>query len=238
MSQSAVDFHSNLAPAWETWYEKKHFFLARKRILCELLDSHDLRGQSWLDAGCGTGPLSRWLASEKTCRVEAVDASESMLKNAPACPGVKFLQADIRFLPFPRNRFDGVLCSSVLEYLDDPSVALREFARVLKNDGLLVFSVPRSGWKLRFGLYVPYWLSKPLGSRRVNPFLKHSKHRYHAEQIRELLSLCGFSTLKMLPFGTVTGCGFKFPGLGASLTMVLAKLVDPAPASLAQADLL
>ena len=224
MNQPAVDFHSDLSPAWEAWYEKKDFFLARKRILCELLGSRDLRGQSWLDAGCGTGPLSRWLASEKTCRVEAVDASESMLKNAPRCQGVRFTQADVCFLPFPEDRFEGVLCSSVLEYLDDPSLALREFARVLKNDGLLIFSVPNTGWKLRIGLYVPYWLSKPLGSRRVNLFLKHSKHRYDTKEIREVLCCCGFSPLKMIPFGTVGACGVRFRSLGAPLTMVLAKL--------------
>ena len=38
----------------------------------------------------------------------------------------------------PEEAFDGVLCSSVIEYVRKPDAAVREFHRVLKKDGIAV----------------------------------------------------------------------------------------------------
>ncbi len=51
--------------------------------------------------------------------------------------------ADITRLPFARCSFDLVVCSEVLEHIQDHCGAVREIARVLKPEGHLVISVPR-----------------------------------------------------------------------------------------------
>ncbi len=70
-AQDAVAYHRELAVGWEQRY-KKPAFKARLRAVEECLSGHDLHGQDWLDAGCGSGTLARYL-------VEAARAcSESM----------------------------------------------------------------------------------------------------------------------------------------------------------------
>jgi SAM-dependent methyltransferase len=51
--------------------------------------------------------------------------------------------SDIRCLPFEDNYFDLVICSEVLEHIDDHERAVSELTRVLKPGRNLVVSVPR-----------------------------------------------------------------------------------------------
>lgn len=50
--------------------------------------------------------------------------------------------ADIQQIPTQADMFDAILCFRVLEHVDDPDGALREFSRVLKPGGTLFLSVP------------------------------------------------------------------------------------------------
>jgi len=49
---------------------------------------------------------------------------------------------DAHFLGFKSSIFDKIVCFEVLEHLDSPIKALREFKRVLKRDGEILISVP------------------------------------------------------------------------------------------------
>jgi len=67
-------------------------------------------------------------------------------------PDIKFLLADIRKLPFPKNYFDGLWVSAVFHHLQkkDMLPTLKEFYRVLKPDGVL-FILTKFGTKKFFG---------------------------------------------------------------------------------------
>jgi hypothetical protein len=52
------------------------------------------------------------------------------------------VRMDITKIPFPRDFFDVVLCSHVLEHVPDDRKAMGELARVLKPDGWAVIMVP------------------------------------------------------------------------------------------------
>ncbi len=45
-------------------------------------------------------------------------------------------------LPFDDNSFDYIVCVEGLEHIENPANAMREFARMLKNNGTLIVSVP------------------------------------------------------------------------------------------------
>lgn len=49
---------------------------------------------------------------------------------------------DITRIPIEDAMFDAALCTEVFEHIPDPVSALRELARVLKKDGLLILTVP------------------------------------------------------------------------------------------------
>jgi SAM-dependent methyltransferase len=99
-------------------------------------------GELILDAGCGTGRnLKRLLISGSN--PVGIDFSFGMLRVARrAHPGSPVAIADLQQpLPFSDARFDAVLCALIGEHLGDLLGVLREFCRVLKKGGRLVFSV-------------------------------------------------------------------------------------------------
>ena len=139
-------FHDSIADVWDSRYERVGF-KKRLRSFVSLLDQFVEPGQIWLDLGCGSGVLSSELI-KRGAQVVAFDGSPSMLaaaKRALCDYGnvVSFQQGDAQNLSWSGScAFDGVLCSSVVEYVEDPYELIREVGRVLKDDGLLIISIP------------------------------------------------------------------------------------------------
>lgn len=103
----------------------------------------DVAGRSVLDAGCGSGTLSSALC-DRGAAVTGIDASAGMLKLAKQRLGddAELRLADLNDpLPFEDDRFDDVIASLVLHYLEDWTPALTEMQRVLKPGGRLFASV-------------------------------------------------------------------------------------------------
>ena len=201
----AVYFYSQSARRWESNYKKKGFSV-RKDVLRELLPADHLTGQNWLDAGCGTGTLARFLTEAKGCNTLGVDASEEMIANCVPARNTEFRQIrDICETGLPDATFDGVVCSSVLEYVFDPRAALIELRRLLKPQGLLLVSVPNAHPIARWPTLAIYWLTKHLGRRRWFQFLDYSKHSYSELRFRRLLNTCGFRVEAVRTFGVALG---------------------------------
>jgi len=99
-----------------------------------------------LDAGGGTGRWSIRMA-EKGCRVILLDISEGMLNIAKEKVEKAGLQhriiiekEDIRKLKYSDETFDMILCEHALFLLEEPDVAIKELARVLKKQAPMVIS--------------------------------------------------------------------------------------------------
>lgn len=52
------------------------------------------------------------------------------------------LICDITAIPEPEASFDAILCTEVLEHVPDPTMALDEFTRLLKPNGVLILTAP------------------------------------------------------------------------------------------------
>ncbi|MFQ6088848.1 MAG: class I SAM-dependent methyltransferase [Candidatus Methanofastidiosia archaeon] len=89
-----------------------------------------------LDLGCGTGLLSMFLSRKD---LVGIDLSFKMLKVAKK--RCKVVQADIDHLPFRDSIFDLVFSFTSLQNLPYYNVAIREVLRVLKKNGLFIFSI-------------------------------------------------------------------------------------------------
>lgn len=93
-----------------------------------------------LDAGCGTGRMSRYLA-DRGAVVEGVDLSPRMLEQARAAhPDLRFETGSLVDLGRDDGRYDGVLAWYSLIHLDDAEAAraVREMARVVRPGGLVL----------------------------------------------------------------------------------------------------
>jgi SAM-dependent methyltransferase len=83
----------------------------------------DVRGQSWLDVACGTGPYARALRRRGAGRVVGVDLSAQMLRVARAAEeqeplGIEYSQHDVGTMP-RLGDFDGALGAHLLHYATD-----------------------------------------------------------------------------------------------------------------------
>ncbi|MDF3298733.1 class I SAM-dependent methyltransferase [Streptomyces tropicalis] len=100
-----------------------------------------------LDVGCGTGIVTRRLASAAGARVTGVDRATAMARQASArLPGSVVL-GDSRRLPFPRGRFDAVTSVWLLHLTaspDDARSVVAECARVLRPGGVYVTTVDKA----------------------------------------------------------------------------------------------
>lgn len=102
-----------------------------------------------LDAACGDGRLARVRGrSSATIGFDFVERLASRAQRFTG--GGPVAVGDIHLMPFRRGCFDVVTCFEVLEHLDEPGVAVEEFARVLRPGGRLLLSVPNDeGLKYR-----------------------------------------------------------------------------------------
>ena len=99
---------------------------------------------SLLDAGCGEGFAIDYLARAfPDLKMTGVDLSPEAIAYAQEQFGdrAKFRTGSIYKLPFSDRSFDTVLCSEVLEHVDDPVTAIGELKRVARN--YVVITVPR-----------------------------------------------------------------------------------------------
>ncbi len=116
-----------------------HAFLEQ---VYQLLDRTE--AQSVLDAGCGEGFVTSYLAQQNPqLRLTGVDLNPEAIVYAQEHYGdrASFRTGSLYKLPFSDNSFDTVLCSEVLEHLDDTTRAVDELKRVARRHVLI--TVPR-----------------------------------------------------------------------------------------------
>ena len=104
-------------------------------------------------------------------RLKAFSESVVSVDRDRVHPGLSAV-ADLEKLPFPKNSFDSVFCSQVLEHVPNPLSVLLEFSRTLRPGGKLILSVP----------HLAYLHNEP-----------HDYYRYTEYGLRHLLGHAGLS---------------------------------------------
>lgn len=101
-----------------------------------------LKAEFILDAGCGEGFTIQQLSKGEIGKtIEGIEYSKDAIAYGKKLfPDLKFRQGSVYELPYKDESFDLVVCTEVLEHLEDPIKALREMLRVSKKH--LIISVP------------------------------------------------------------------------------------------------
>jgi 2-polyprenyl-3-methyl-5-hydroxy-6-metoxy-1,4-benzoquinol methylase len=113
----------------------------RRRHVFALLDR--VRFSTLLDVGCGDAALLR-LLQRRYPRVAftGVDLSSVVIeRNRASLPDMDFAVCNVAVDPLP-GPFDVVVCTEVLEHLDDPGTALASIARATRSGGHAVITTP------------------------------------------------------------------------------------------------
>lgn len=123
------------------------------RDICEKLKL--CKKDSLLNIGCGNGLMEIFFSYLVKTGV-GLDFSEGMLKKArdnnKEYKNIKFFKGDILDLGLIKNRFNKVLCNSVIQYLDkseDIEKAFREIKKVTTKDAFILISANPDKRKLK-----------------------------------------------------------------------------------------
>lgn len=121
------------------------------------LDPYSLfKGKKCLDAGCGNGRGSIFMAMHGATEIQSIDISltniESVKRNAEIFGYshiINVQQSSLEKIPFDSEAFDFVWCNGVLMHTHSPDACLKELSRVLKIDG--------KSWIYVYGAGGIYW---------------------------------------------------------------------------------
>jgi len=139
LAMQLQEYFDQLAPTWD-----KELTGERLKCLGNIVKKLGIKpGYYVLDIGSGTGVLLPFLIAElgDEGKVVALDFSAEMLGQAQAKnfpPIIGFAQADVLAIPLADNSVDLAICNSAFPHFNDKVKALKEIARVLRNNGRLV----------------------------------------------------------------------------------------------------
>jgi SAM-dependent methyltransferase len=153
-----------------------------------------------LDVGCGKKPYQPFFFGKCNMYI-GIDVSQSKFVDV-ICSCDK--------LPFADNIFSVVLCTQVLEHVNEPKMMIDESCRVLKQNGLLFLST-HGNWPVH-GAPQDYWRWTEYGLRKL------LNANYHCE-----INECGGSMVSILQL-----LELYIPGkyLGSAVRFAINKLAD------------
>jgi ubiquinone/menaquinone biosynthesis C-methylase UbiE len=147
------------------WHVKRELFKEEKKLR---------RGFMFLDAGCGMGEFALGTAKRfSDSKVYGVDFLESNSELAEHIAGsmrlnnARFERGDLTEMD-ERNKYDLVLCNSVLQFIEKDKKALRKIHDAMKVSGTLLLYVP-----VNYKRYFPW------SSRLEDMYLSGHFYRYH-----------------------------------------------------------
>jgi len=134
---------------WAPTYDREHnpLIAVEENITLDLIGN--VRNQSVLDVGCGTGRYCELLA-KKGAEVVGIDPSSRMLERAK-----RKITADCRFelrlgrienSDFPDDNFNVIVCALTVGHIVELEPVMREVSRVIRSKGRLIISDMHPYW--------------------------------------------------------------------------------------------
>lgn len=101
----------------------------------------NLRGKTFLDAGCGHGKFCIEAQQQGAAFVQGIDLSPAMVALAqPRCPSGEFLCDDLTTAKLKQKYFDLIVCGLVLGHIENLDAALDNLLNALHPEGVLLIT--------------------------------------------------------------------------------------------------
>ena len=192
----AVSWHSKIAHDFDAKYVSTPAFLERLRVWDGMVERYTDSQADVLDAGCGSGVLSA-LAARRARTVLGFDASAEMVALAEArrckarMDNTKFIVSSLEDATLlSGSSFDLIMCSSVLEYVEDYWRVFDWFAKSLKKSGVIIFSMPNGASFYRKTERLVFALTgRP-------PYYAHVRHVPSLNEVRTGLAARNFEVVE------------------------------------------
>ena len=162
-----------------------------------------------LEGGCGMGNYVAYYAS-KGVDVIGLDFAQKALKTLHIRqPKLKLVGGDVSLMPFPDKTFDLYYSGGVVEHFESGAMpSLLEARRVLKEDGILLISVPYYSPLRR--MLTPFRKDE---WRRVENSVEEKsdtdkrffQYAYQKHEFKKMLADAGLKTIKTQPYAVLWG---------------------------------
>lgn len=171
-----------------TWHTNK-----LREVLGEIKNLDSFR--NILDVGCASG----WFLSEISKKypkasyygIDIYDKGIGFAKKK--YPKFEFRVADAHKIPYKNNFFDLIVCTEVLEHVDDPRAVLLEIKRVLRRGGMALIELDSGSW-----LFSVIWFLWRKG--KGNVWNEAHVHSFNTKKLERMSLDCGFKILKKKRF--------------------------------------
>ena len=131
---------------WNTFDDVRDEDAQFSEVYFRDVDFTSLQGKVGLDAGCGKGRYTRFLAPhlDGLVALDGSSAVEAAARNLASFPNVVVVKSDLRTTPVAPGSLDLVTCLGVLHHLEDPRAGFRTLVRLLAPGGqILVYLYSR-----------------------------------------------------------------------------------------------
>ncbi|MBI2641091.1 class I SAM-dependent methyltransferase [Candidatus Roizmanbacteria bacterium] len=151
---------------------QERFYLFQKSI-------SELKGKVFIDAGCGNGVYSRFMASRfPRSEIYSLDINKKIIelnKKMTTNPNIHFFYADVmKKVPKLKNKADALWCLDVLEHIPNYRAAIQNMNQMIKKGGYLFIHVPTPHQRRWFKSFETW---------------EHEDHAHDGISEKELLSL-------------------------------------------------
>ena len=102
-----------------------------------------------LDLGCADGLMINNVASCFNTDSVGIELAKDLFELAKKiCPNSRIYNSDIKNLDFLKEeKFDVIICTAVLEHLENPSGAVENIEKLLSQNGITIWTVPDPFWE-------------------------------------------------------------------------------------------
>jgi ubiquinone/menaquinone biosynthesis C-methylase UbiE len=152
-----------------------------------------------LDAGCGQGVVSTYLAKKFGCKIEGVTVVSFEIKEAELLAKkfniqdkVNYLFMDYSNMKFQNNYFDAIYTIESLSHSTDIKKTLKEFFRVLKKGGKIALFEYTIADNEKFSEYEKDVLNKVIYASAMDS-LKGFRH----DEFQNMIKEAGFKSIKV-----------------------------------------
>lgn len=140
-----------------------------------------LQAKSVLDIGCGTGEFARFCIENGATKVVGIDISKNMIERARKKnkhENIDYICMPIEDLKFQHQKFDIIISSLAVHYIEDYSKLIKKVSGLLSKNGEFIFSTehPITTARKEMG----NWILDNQGNK-----LHYALDHYQEEGIRE-----------------------------------------------------
>lgn len=185
LEDSARQYHSQVLKGWDKLYRKK------RHALYESFKKY-FRGKKVLELGCADGVMTQWLTRAFEF-VTVIDGSEIFINEVRtkiALSNIEFIHSMFESYS-PKEKYDTVIMSHILEHLDDPVFLLKKSKKWLAAKGRALIAVPNANSLHRLVGVKMGLLGKKDSLNKQDLILGH-KRVYTSELLRNHIHQAGY----------------------------------------------